>query len=63
MSDAISTRMGDGERITMPASELRDEILAGTEDASEKGQVPQLAEGEQEELFEILAHPTRMVSV
>ncbi len=63
MSDAISTRMGDGERITMAASELREEIQAGTEDAAEKGNVPQLTEDELEALFEIMAAPGRMVSV
>lgn len=63
MSDAISTRMGDGERITMAASELREEILAGTEDAAEKGNVPQLTGDELEALFEIMAAPGRMVSV
>jgi dimethylamine--corrinoid protein Co-methyltransferase len=63
MTDAISTRMGDGERVTMPASELEEEILAGTEDAAEKGRVPRLTEEELERLFGIMAHPSRMVSV
>jgi dimethylamine--corrinoid protein Co-methyltransferase len=55
--------MGDGERITMDASELRDEILAGTEDAAEKGRVARLSEDELDELFEVMAHPSRMVGV
>ena len=63
MSDAISTRMGDGERITLSAAELREEILAGSEDAAEKGRVPRLTDGELEKIFEIMASPTRMVSV
>ena len=63
MSDAIRTRMGDGERITMSASELKEEILAGTVDAAEKGSVPQLSDDELDELFEIMADPDRMVSV
>jgi len=63
MSDAISTRMGDGERITMEASELREEILAGSEDAAKKGDVPQLTPDEMEALFEIMAAGGRMVSV
>ena len=63
MSEAIPTRMGDGERITMAASELREEIQAGTEDAAEKGNVPQLTNDDLEALFEIMAAPGRMVSV
>ena len=63
MSDAISTRMGDGERITMSASELEEDILAGTKDAAEKGNVPELTGEELDKLFEIMAQPTRMVSV
>ncbi len=63
MSETISTRMGDGERVTMSASELKEEILAGTEDAAEKGRIPQLAGDELETLFEILADSSRMVSV
>lgn len=63
MSDAITTRMGDGERITMAPAELREEILAGTEDAAEKGNVPQLTDEELDALYEIMAAPGRMVSV
>ena len=63
MSDAISTRMGDGERITMSPSELKEEILAGTEDAAEKGRVPKLTGDELDRMFEIMATPSRMVSV
>jgi dimethylamine--corrinoid protein Co-methyltransferase len=55
--------MGDGERITLSAAELREEILAGSEDAAEKGRVPRLTGEELEEIFEIMASPTRMVSV
>ncbi len=62
-SDEILTRMGDGERITMPISEIKDEILAGTEDAAEKGRIPQLTDEELDKLYEILADPSRMVSV
>ena len=54
MRDAISTRMGDGERVTMSASELKEEILAGTVDAAEKGDVPQLTDDELDKLFEIV---------
>jgi len=63
MSDDISTRMGDGERVAMSASELKEEILAGTEDAAEKGRIPQLTGDELDKLFGIMADPSRVVSV
>jgi dimethylamine--corrinoid protein Co-methyltransferase len=47
----------------MAPSELREEIQAGTEDAAEKGNVPQLTNDDLEALFEIMAAPGRMVSV
>ena len=33
----ILTRMGDGQRITMPPSQVKEELLAGTKDAAESG--------------------------
>jgi len=63
MSDKILTRMGDGERLWMSASEVREDIAAGTEDAARRAKIPQLSEEEQEKLFEIMAEPSRAVSV
>ena len=63
MTNDILSRMGDGERLWMPAEEIREDIQDGTEDAAEKGGVPALTEAEQEQLFDILAEPSRMVSV
>jgi dimethylamine---corrinoid protein Co-methyltransferase len=63
MPDKVLTRMGDGERLWMPAGEIREDIAAGTEDAAERGSVPPLTPGEQEQLFDILAEPSRVVSV
>lgn len=63
MSEPILTRMGDGERLFMPAEQVREDIRAGTEDAAERAKVPALSAGEQEHLFRILAEPSRTVSV
>jgi dimethylamine---corrinoid protein Co-methyltransferase len=63
MSDKVLTRMGDGERLYMEAAEIRDDILAGTADAAERAGIPALSAEDQERLFEILAEPSRIVSV
>jgi dimethylamine--corrinoid protein Co-methyltransferase len=63
MSDEILTRMGDGERVRMPAPELKEDIAAGTEDAARKAKIPPLTAEEQEQLFAIMADPSRAVSV
>jgi dimethylamine--corrinoid protein Co-methyltransferase len=63
MVDKIFIRMGDGERIELPVSEVREDILMGTRDASQRGKIPELTSAEQEKLFEILAEPSRVVSV
>lgn len=63
MNDKVLIRMGDGQRVHMPAGEVREDIAAGTEDAANRGGVSPLTAGEQEQLFEILAEPSRVVGV
>jgi dimethylamine--corrinoid protein Co-methyltransferase len=63
MSDEILTRMGDGERLTMSAEEIKEDIAAGSEDAARKGKIPELTAEEQIHLFEIMADPAKVVSV
>jgi len=63
MSDDIFTRMGDGERLKMSAGEIKDDIAAGTEDAARRGKIPQLSDDDQLQLFEIMADPSKVVSV
>jgi dimethylamine--corrinoid protein Co-methyltransferase len=63
MGNAIFTRMGDGERIEVDEAEVRKEILDGTRDAAKKGKIPELAQPELDQLFEIIAEPGRIVSV
>ena len=63
MSKSIRTRMGDGELVFMSSADVREDILAGTEDAARKGKVKPLSEDDQESLFNIIADPSRVVSV
>ena len=63
MKDKILTRMGDGERIWMAVSAIKEDIAAGTADAARRAKIPQLTNEEQEQLFEIMADPSRAVSV
>jgi dimethylamine--corrinoid protein Co-methyltransferase len=61
--EEILTRMGDGQRISMTPSQLKEDILAGTRDAASTGNVPALNSTELEELFEIIADRNRVVTV
>lgn len=63
MKDKILTRMGDGERIWMAVSAVKEDIAAGTEDAARKAKIPPLTNEEQEQLFAIMADPSRTVGV
>lgn len=63
MSNDIVTRMGDGERVSLSAEEIREDIQAGTADAAQRGGIPELSADEQEHLFDIIADPSRIVSV
>ena len=59
----ILTRMGDGQRITMSPSQLKEDLLAGTKDAADTGRVPALTSSELDQLFEIIADRNRVVTV
>ncbi len=63
MSDQILTRMGDGERVRLPETEIREDIQDGTEDAAKRAGIAALSEDEQRRLFDIIADPARIVSV
>lgn len=63
MSDDILTRMGDGERLRMSVSEMKGDIAAGTKDAARRARISQLTKEEQEQLFDIMADPSRIVGV
>ena len=55
--------MGDGERITMSPEEIREDILAGTNDAAERAGIPVLNQDDLELLLDIFAEPAKVVSV
>jgi len=59
----IPTRMGDGQRVTLSASQVKDDLLAGTLDAADRGRVPALTPSELDRLFEIVADRNRVVAV
>ena len=63
MKDKILTRMGDGEMVSMAAGEIKDDILAATHEAAQCAEIPELSPDEMDQLFEILAEPSRAVSV
>jgi len=63
MQKKIFTRMGDGELISMSAGEIREDIQAATQDAARRAEIPELTSDEMEQLFEIIAEPSRAVSV
>ncbi|MCF8069476.1 MAG: hypothetical protein K9L30_12905 [Desulfobacterales bacterium] len=63
MSGYILTRMGDGERVSLPTDEVRADIIAGTEEAAAKGNIPPLTSEEIDELYDIIADKNRIVSV
>jgi len=63
MKSKVLTRMGDGERIRMDVSQLKDEILKGSADAAEKAEVAPLNESDAAHLLDIVTEPERIVSV
>jgi dimethylamine--corrinoid protein Co-methyltransferase len=63
MQKKIFTRMGDGELVSMSAGEIKENIQAATRDAARRAEIPQLTTEEIEQLFEIIAEPSRAVSV
>jgi len=63
MGNNISTRMGDGQFILMSPAQVKEDILAGTKDAADRGKIPELTPAEQEYLFEIIADKNKIVGV
>jgi len=59
----ILTRMGDGTLIEMSEAELERDLEEGTLDATERADVPPLAEDEQKHLLEIFSTPAKFASV
>ena len=63
MKDQVFVRMGDGERVLMSSDQIKEELLTGTQEAAERAEIPALTTGELEQLFDIIADPSRIVSV
>ena len=59
----VLTRMGDGQRIKMSPAQIKEDLLAGTKDAADRGRIPELGSSELEQLFEIIADKNRIVGV
>jgi len=57
------TRMGDGEGVWMSKEEIKNDILAGMEDAVVKGKSQPMGQDEIEHLVDILTMPQKNVSV
>jgi dimethylamine--corrinoid protein Co-methyltransferase len=55
--------MGDGELVFMSAGEIKADIQAATRDAARRAEIQELTPEEMEQLFEIIAEPSRAVSV
>jgi len=63
MPDKIMTRMGDGARIELSRQQLKEDILAGTLDAADRGKIPELNPDDRQRLCEIFADTNRIVAV
>ena len=63
MAKSILTRMGDGERVSMSPAKVKEDLLAGGKNAAQRGNIPELAPDELEQLFDIFADTNRVVSV
>ncbi len=63
MGKSIYTRMGDGQRVAMSPDEINEDLLAGTNDAAQRANIPVLTPEELEQLLDIFAEPAKVVSV
>jgi len=63
LNEKCFTRMGDGEGIWMSKEQIREEVLAGMEDAVAKGKSQPMSGRDVDYLIEILTMPAKNVSV
>ncbi len=57
------TRMGDGSGIELSAKDIRLDLEEGTQDAADRGKIPELSKEELDYLFEIVTMPGNVVGV
>lgn len=63
MSEKILTRLGDGEIVYMSKEEIREDVLAGMDDAVTKGKSEPMTDNEVDYLVEILCDKNKIVGV
>ena len=63
MQKKLFTRIGDGVRVSMSTDDVKEDIQAATQDAARRADIPELTQEEIEQLVEIMAEPSRAVSV
>ena len=63
MANEYALRMGDGKRIFLTKEKIMEELEAGTANASDLGEIPDLSADEIDKLAEILMMPGKAVSV
>ncbi len=61
--DKFFTRMGDGEGVWMSKAEIKEDVLAGMEDAVFKGKSQPMSSDDVDQLVDILTMPQKNVSV
>ena len=59
----IMTNRGDGMRIELSREELRNDIVAGSEDAARKGMIDSLTAEDIDQMMDIFCEPGKTVSV
>ena len=59
----VPTRMGDGTFTQLTRSEIRADLIAGSEAATKRAKVPLLTDDEIDHLLEIYASPVRFIGV
>ena len=63
MNEKFLTRMGDGARVWMTLSELKEDLLEGMRDATEMAEIPELTPDDLAQILDTLTDPSRAVSV
>lgn len=60
---SIFTRMGDGSGVYLSAAEILAHLQAGSRDAAERGEIPELTPAELQYLLEIIKLPATVIGV
>ncbi|OKY77547.1 MAG: Trimethylamine methyltransferase MtbB [Candidatus Methanohalarchaeum thermophilum] len=63
MTEKYTTRKGDGRKIELTKSEIREDIEEGSADAANKGGINELKEDEKDKIVSLITDPSKVVSV